>query len=167
MKWMLIKYSQYPHWDKIQLFIQEFDVWKMWFFWKMRLEKCEFEEKKRLWKCEFCQKWDFQNMNFWINCGFLPQVWIARNNKAKLNKKESYFENHETFTVLRFKKIFQGVVPPFLEWSYHHSALDRKRRLLLLSRSFSLSSSACQKKSWASPVVPTRLVTTPLVFFFG
>ena len=73
MKWMLIKYSQYPHWDKIQLFIQEFDVWKMWFFWKMRLEKCEFEEKKRLWKCEFCQKRDFQNVNFWINCGFLPQ----------------------------------------------------------------------------------------------
>ena len=35
---------------------------KMWIFWKMRL-----------WKCEFCEKWNFENMNFWMNWGFLPQ----------------------------------------------------------------------------------------------
>ena len=34
---------------------------KMWILWKMRL-----------WNCEFCEKWDFQNVNFWINWGFLP-----------------------------------------------------------------------------------------------
>ena len=26
----------------------------------------------RFWKCEFCEKWDFENVNFWIDCGFLP-----------------------------------------------------------------------------------------------
>ena len=41
---------------------QEFDVWKMWILWKIRL-----------WKCEFCEKWEFQNVNFWINWGFLLQ----------------------------------------------------------------------------------------------
>ena len=34
----------------------------MWILWKMRF-----------WKCEFCEKWDFQNVNFRINWGFLPQ----------------------------------------------------------------------------------------------
>ena len=29
--------------------------------------------KIRFWNCEFCQKWDFHNVNFWINWGFLPQ----------------------------------------------------------------------------------------------
>ena len=29
--------------------------------------------KMRLWKCEFCPKWDCQNVNIWINCGFLSQ----------------------------------------------------------------------------------------------
>ena len=35
---------------------------KLWISWKIRF-----------WKCEFCEKWCFQNVNFWINCGFLPQ----------------------------------------------------------------------------------------------
>ena len=45
-------------------------------------------------KCEFCQKWDFHNVNFWLNWGFLPQcvqtgkkctsksilfLWISKN----------------------------------------------------------------------------------------
>ena len=33
--------------------------------------------KIRLWKCEFCEKWYFQNVNFWINWGFLPQCALA------------------------------------------------------------------------------------------
>ena len=32
--------------------------------------------KMNLWNCEFCQKWDFQNVNFWIDCGFLPQCGV-------------------------------------------------------------------------------------------
>ena len=27
----------------------------------------------RFWNCEFCEKWGFENVNFWINWGFLPQ----------------------------------------------------------------------------------------------
>ena len=42
---------------------QEFDVWKMWILWKMRL-----------WKCEFYEKGDFQNVNVWTNCVFCPIV---------------------------------------------------------------------------------------------
>ena len=38
---------------------QEFDAWKMWILWKMRL-----------WKCEFCEKWDFKNVNFVKNWDF-------------------------------------------------------------------------------------------------
>ena len=34
----------------------------MWFLWKMRPRNCEFREK-----------WYFQNVNFWINWGFLSQ----------------------------------------------------------------------------------------------
>ena len=49
---------------KNQLFIQKFtkfDTWKMWILWKMRVSKCE-----------FCDKWDVENVNFWINWSFLP-----------------------------------------------------------------------------------------------
>ena len=64
---------------------QEFDAWKMWILWKLRLWKCELYDKWdfenvsfvkngtlqlwilgkiRFWKCEFCEKWDFENVNF-------------------------------------------------------------------------------------------------------
>ena len=34
--------------------------------------------KMRLWNCDFCEIWDFQNVNFWMNWGFLPQcAWLA------------------------------------------------------------------------------------------
>ena len=49
---------------------QEFDVWKMFILWKMRV-----------WKCEFCGKWDFQNVNFWI---FAP-VWERERDKWKVS----------------------------------------------------------------------------------
>ena len=35
---------------------QEFNVWRIWILWKMRL-----------WNCEFCEKWDFENVNFMKN----------------------------------------------------------------------------------------------------
>ena len=43
-------------------------IWclKMWILWKMRL-----------WNCEFCKNWDFQDVNFWINWGFVPQCVIG------------------------------------------------------------------------------------------
>ena len=42
---------------------QEFDVWKMWILWKMKL-----------WKCEFCEKWEFEIVNFVKNEIF--KMWI-------------------------------------------------------------------------------------------
>ena len=38
---------------------QEFDAWKMWILWKMRL-----------WNREFCENWDFQNVIFRENVDF-------------------------------------------------------------------------------------------------
>ena len=46
------------HWGKNQLYIQEFDVWKMWILSKMGH-----------WNCEFCQKWDSK-------CEFLDELRI-------------------------------------------------------------------------------------------
>ena len=48
---------------------QEFDVWKMWILWKMRLWKFWILWKiglwkMRFWKCEFCTKYDFEIVNF-------------------------------------------------------------------------------------------------------
>ena len=74
---------------------QEFDVWKMWFLWKMRFWNCEFCQKwdfeivnfveneilklwilskMRLWNCEFCEKWGFVIVNFVKNDSF--KMWI-------------------------------------------------------------------------------------------
>ena len=56
--------------------------------WKLRVQKGEFVKndiletwilwKLRFQKCEFCENWDFQYVDFWIKCGFLPQraIWI-------------------------------------------------------------------------------------------
>ena len=46
---------------------QEFDVWKMWSLWKMRL-----------WKCEFCVKRVPKNVNFVKNEGL--KLWILWKN---------------------------------------------------------------------------------------
>ena len=58
----------------------------MWILWK-----CEFENvnlvkndvlklwilsKIRLWNCDFCEKWNFQNVNVWINWGFLAPMCV-------------------------------------------------------------------------------------------
>ena len=45
---------------------QEFDVWKMWSLWKMRL-----------WKYELCEKWDFENVNCVKN--EILKMWILSN----------------------------------------------------------------------------------------
>ena len=45
----------------------------MWILWKIRF-----------WKCEFCEKWYFQNVNFGINWGFLPQC-VCPGNGQSLN----------------------------------------------------------------------------------
>ena len=50
----------------------------MWILWKMRL-----------WKYEFCEKCDFQNVNFWINWGFLPQCALCT--KSTLQSKMSLY----------------------------------------------------------------------------
>ena len=43
----------------------DFGISKMWILWKLRFLKGE-----------FCENWDFQYVNFWIKCGFLPQCGI-------------------------------------------------------------------------------------------
>ena len=78
-------------------------ILKMRFLWKMWCEKCDFEiqfmRKMWFWKCDFCKKWDyesailkmwillkmrfckyeflkicnFEHVNLWIKCWFLPQ----------------------------------------------------------------------------------------------
>ena len=53
------------HWRKSKLIIQKLP--RIWC-----LKNVNFV-KMRLWKCEFFEKWHFQNVNFWINWGFLPQ----------------------------------------------------------------------------------------------
>ena len=47
----------------------------------MNFVKIEFSKMWILWelKCEFCQKWDFQNMNFWINPDFCRSVLRVKN----------------------------------------------------------------------------------------
>ena len=46
----------------------------MWILWKMRL-----------WNCEFCEKWDFQNVTFWMNWGLLPQCVLRPKNTIGLH----------------------------------------------------------------------------------
>ena len=36
-------------------------------------------------KCEFCKKWDFQNVNFWINC---PSVRVAKSKRPPRDPKQ-------------------------------------------------------------------------------
>ena len=47
----------------------EFDAWKLWILWKMRL-----------WNCEFCQKWDFEIVNFVKNKTL--EMWILSSNSV-------------------------------------------------------------------------------------
>ena len=78
---------------------QEFDAWKMWILWKMRLWKCEFVKietlkmwilwKLRLWKCEFCEKLVFENVIF-FKIGTL-KLWILW--KIRLWKCEFFWKN--------------------------------------------------------------------------
>ena len=70
-------------WDFETVNFVKNDILKLWISWKMRFWKCESVEnetltlwilwKGRFWKCEFCQKWGFDNVNFWMNWGFIPQ----------------------------------------------------------------------------------------------
>ena len=88
------KFLDITHWGKKKLFIQEFDVWKMWILWKMRFQKGE-----------FCKNWDFQCVNFWIKNGFLPQRVNAtfQNNhtgsKIHILSKNSHIENPNFYKI--------------------------------------------------------------------
>ena len=63
-------------------------LWKMWCLWKMWFWKCDFCEKwdyesaiLKMWillkmrfcKYEFLEICNFEHVNFWIKCWFLPQ----------------------------------------------------------------------------------------------
>ena len=93
---VLFKNSDITHWGKNQLFIQKFDLWKMWILWKMRL-----------WNCGFCEKWVFEKVNFvkneilklWIlwkmtfsKCEFLDRLRIFAS--VWFTKKTRLFKNH-------------------------------------------------------------------------
>ena len=86
--WYVKQFKEFTRAKRVQLILhtgaktkflsrnyQEFDVWKMWILWKIRLWKCGSYKneastmwilwKMNLWKCDlFCQKWDFQNVSF-------------------------------------------------------------------------------------------------------
>ena len=63
---------------------QEFNVWKMWIFWKRGSKNVNFVKyealklwilwKMRFWNCEFCEKWDFEIVNFMKNEAL--KMWI-------------------------------------------------------------------------------------------
>ena len=51
----------------------------------------------RFQKGEFCKNWDFQCVNFWIKCGFLPQCGTGGRRESGIMYK--FFENETNFMV--------------------------------------------------------------------
>ena len=41
----------------------------MWFLWKLIF-----------WKCDFCEKWDFENVNFFLKKMSFYKMWICKKN---------------------------------------------------------------------------------------
>ena len=73
---------------------QHFDVWKMWILWKMRF-----------WKCEFWEKWDFQNVNFRINWGFLPQCVTKKTYQVMLHDAWSGYDSPRWIVEYKIKMV--------------------------------------------------------------
>ena len=93
----------------------KFDDGKMWILSKLRF-----------WKCEFCQKWDFENVNFWMNWGFLPQCdirkypWLIALRKS--NKFLAKFgKNHESLWTLWRNPFFSVWIVVLVVW---HMVMD-------------------------------------------
>ena len=100
----------------------------------------------RLWKCKFCQKWDFQNVNFWINYGFLPQCdnefWQFDCDEKNLgNRKESKLLSKLWFCFWRKnpgKRTESKLKSKMGFWLWGKNTGKRKRKLWLVvfSRTF-------------------------------
>ena len=85
------------------------EISELWILWKMRLRNCEFCKKK----------WDFQNVNFWINWEFLPQC-VSRENKSHHQKiciKQSIWKNGKNLSLVQLKFLKNGLTCVHFSWS--------------------------------------------------